>query len=166
MLLTPHILTATAIASQTHNAWLVGVLSVASHYLLDALPHTEYNIRILKKETADSESKKIISSGGEISKAKSYAKIKVYLDFLIGITISSILAYQNNFFNLIIPVIFFSLLPDGLLYLYWHYPHNRFLAKLRQFHHFVHIDHNKMKSRWLGIGIQTLVIFLCFLILI
>lgn len=166
MLLTPHIIAATAIANQTQNIWLVGILSVASHYLLDALPHTEYNVRILKRETRDSESEKIISSGGEISKAKSLARIKVYLDFLVGITVSSILAYKNNFFNLIIPIIFFSTLPDGLLYLYWRYPQSKLLAKLRQFHRLVHINHNKVKSKWLEIGFQILVILFSLLIII
>lgn len=162
MILTPHILTATVIASQTQNVWLVSILSIASHYLLDALPHYEYNIKILKNDGLTETS----LSGKRDSKIKSRARIKVYADFLIGITVSSILAYRNDFFNLILPAIFFSMLPDGLLYLYWRYPRNSLLAKLRQFHRLIHINHNKMGTKWLGIGLQALVIFLSLLILI
>ena len=156
MILSPHILVATAIATQTQNVWLVSILSFASHFVCDMLPHPEYNIDILKDPRAGD------------SAQRSRAKIKIYLDFLLGITVGTFFAYYNNFLYLIIPIIFFSTLPDGLLYFAYKYQNNKISAKIRQLQYLIHVDkkknYNELK-KW-GFFIQAIVIAVCLLVLI
>lgn len=50
MLITPHILVGSSIAAATGNYPLIFILGIASHFLLDAIPHADWNIWHHKEE--------------------------------------------------------------------------------------------------------------------
>ena len=77
MILLAHLIFGAAIASKIHNPFLAVVLAFLSHYFLDFMPHTEYDIKNI-----------------HLIKGKQWRKIypeilKVLLDFLSGILLIS-----------------------------------------------------------------------------
>lgn len=53
MILTPHILVGAAIASKTANPVLGIFFAFLSHYIIDAIPHTDYSIESLSEQKRD-----------------------------------------------------------------------------------------------------------------
>ncbi len=130
MILSAHIITGAAVGVNFSNPWLVVLLIVICHHLTDLLPHWDYGIK-------------------EIPLRKSFLKISA--DILIGfILVAGTLMIFNeweiprNFsalfsgLNLNIMLgIFFSLLPDGLLFLSWIFP-KKPLTFYAKYHSFLH----------------------------
>lgn len=151
MILSPHILAGTAIFLNSPNPALGVVLAVGSHYLLDSLPHTEYealeSIRGLRQ--------------GQIKKALPFL-LKITLDLgggmLLAVGWASLFGYA--------PLWAFAggvagILPDGMTVLYHTlFVGNPILAKHNDFHTSVHADKIKWPYPMARIGLQILVIFL------
>lgn len=122
MILTTHALTGAVIGKNIENTWLVIILALIIHYLLDTFRHGEYF-------------------------DDRYAKIrdtwwKVTLDLLATFSILfSFFSIQDwneaTLINVSIGV-FFSLLPDGLTLLYYFKLGGKILIKIKSFHSFCH----------------------------
>jgi len=146
MILTTHAVFGAAVASLVPDHPIIGfTLGFASHFVLDAIPHKDYELISI-----ESDSKSKIQLINILQKKFSLLRdiIFVSLDALVGF----ILAFLF-FFNPAYPWIFFvgafgSLIPDGMTFLYlifknkslaafYHfhsgYIHSRYILKLNQF---------------------------------
>jgi hypothetical protein len=143
MILTPHILVGAAIGSKF--SWpAVFFIGFLSHYLLDALPHYEYDISDIKY-------KKI-----QLNKAFFITLLKLTGDFCLGLLIVLLFIFNNPHFFMAAWGVFSSLLPDGLLFLYWNFPNNRLLKFFANPHRASHYLKNKSPV-WLGLIIEIIV---------
>ncbi|MDD3498381.1 MAG: hypothetical protein PHH24_02665 [Candidatus Moranbacteria bacterium] len=125
MILTTHALTGAVIGKNLDGPYLIIIVSIAIHYLMDTLRHGEYlNNKSSTKETL----------------------WKVFLDIFAGLTIIALILYYNyntsnnlNSFNIsnISLGVFFSMFPDFLTFLYWKM-NFKFLKKLYDFHTWIH----------------------------
>ncbi len=120
MVLTSHILAGAVIGAEVKNIWAIFGLGLASHYLMDALPHWDYLV--------------------EISYGKIKGWAKVVLDILIGGAIVW-LAVGNSLDWYLVGGVFFALLPDLILFVYL-ILNLKFLAPLVNFHRWIHSDKN------------------------
>ena len=131
MILLVHLLFAAAIGSVIKNIPLAIILAILSHYLLDILPHVEYNIENIEKKQWE----------------KSLPQFaKVLLDFCVGILL--ILIFSNNQ-----PIVYLcailAIAPDGLSVLNIMFE-NKFLQAHSRIHqgkiHF--LKHKKISNFW------------------
>ncbi|HBO16706.1 MAG: hypothetical protein UR69_C0004G0070 [Candidatus Moranbacteria bacterium GW2011_GWE2_35_2-] len=120
MILTTHALAGAAIGKNFDNPWLIILLSLAFHYIMDSFRHGEYLDR------------------------KSFFKNtwwKVVLDLFIGLTIIGVAIFSKNFnlreTSIILLGSFFSMLPDLLTVFYWKL-NFKILEKIFNFHAWVH----------------------------
>ena len=109
MILTPHVLVGAAIGLKFKNPVLIFLTAFLSHFILDTIPHTEYDIAVLKEKP----SKKFIKPA-----------IKILIDLIIGLGIvfaaSRMLSRMETFnINNLYLGVFSAILPDGLTVLYW-----------------------------------------------
>lgn len=119
MILTTHALTGAVIGKNIENPFLIIILSLIIHYLMDTLKHGEYLDRnSTTKETF----------------------WKVFLDLSIGLSVIALILYYNlntfNIFNILLGA-FFSMFPDLLTFLYWKV-NIKFLEKIFKFHAWMH----------------------------
>lgn len=135
MVLTSHILAGAVIGAEVKNIWAVFGLGLASHYLMDALPHWDYSVELNLKKNKD--------------------MAKIGLDLLIGLTIVFMVVESLDWY--LLAGIFFALLPDLIQFLCFGFSLD-FLKPLVRFHHWIHSD--KKLSLFPGLG---LVLFSCLL---
>lgn len=120
MILATHALTGAIIGKNIDSPWLIIIISLALHYILDTFRHGEYlDRKSTARETA----------------------WKVALDIGIGFLIILIFIYFKNIGattirNMIIGA-FFSMFPDFLTLLFWKF-RMKFLKPLFAFHQWVH----------------------------
>jgi hypothetical protein len=123
MILTTHALAGAVIGKNIENPWLIIILSIIVHFVMDTFRHGEY-VEIFNKNTS------IKNSG-----------YKVAFDFIIGLFIVSFIAWGKSFeFEIIRNMslgIFFSVLPDFITAIYWK-SRWKFLEKYYAFHSLVH----------------------------
>ena len=147
MILTPHLLMGSMIASKIEYAPLAIILAFFSHYFLDLIPHAEYSIDNIKN-------KKWQDSLPDI--------LKVFLDFFSGILL--ILIFSNNQ-PIVFVCAFFSILPDGFSFLGYLFS-NRILESYNNIHqNKIHFLKNKKFSMFWRILSQVLIIFVSLLLL-
>lgn len=120
MVLTPHILIGAAIGSQVNNAYLLIPLALASHYLLDIVPHVEYDIKTI--------------AAGKINKKFFKEMAKVFFDIVAGIIIVFSLSRGSASLKYVITGAFFGMLPDFIQLLAFFIEKNKILRKYRKFH--------------------------------
>jgi len=123
MILTSHILVGAAIGLRIKNPFLVFITAFLSHFVLDAIPHTEYDVSVLKEKP----SKKFIAPC-----------LKILVDFVCGLGIVFFLL-KTTFrlepsYNLVLGIIF-SVIPDAFTILFWQ-TKNKFFKKITNFHIF------------------------------
>lgn len=123
MILTPHILVGAAIGLRMKNPFLVFITAFLSHFVLDAIPHTEYDVSVLKEKP----NKKFIAPC-----------LKILVDFVCGLGIvffisKTILRLEPSY-NLVLGIIF-SVIPDAFTILFWQ-TKNKFFKNLTNFHIF------------------------------
>lgn len=131
MILTTHLLSGAVIGANVKNPYAVAGLAVAVHFLMDIIPHGDY----LNKK----------SKLGEFWKVALDLAIGLLLVatviFRRGETISEILYMKNVTIG-----IFFSLLPDGITFLYWKMG-MKFLKPIYNFHQKLHHFKNGSPQR-------------------
>lgn len=122
MILTTHALAGAVIGKNIDNLWIVIVLSVTIHFIMDTLRHGEYV-----------ESKNPKTTLGN-------SLWKILLDLSIGFLIVGYFIYHSQAKNIqIINIslgVIFSVVPDFLTCLYWLF-HFKFLKRLCYFHGYV-----------------------------
>lgn len=142
MILTPHILAGAALATQISNPVAIIPAALAAHYLLDAVPHWDYDIRSSRKA----------------------AIVKVTADIALASTLIFYMIWNlapEKQINILIGG-FFGVMPDGLLFLSWIIKKN-YLAAFTRFHDFWHgliIPKGQQPAFWWGLGVQILIIAL------
>jgi len=125
MIITPHLLAGAAIGSRIHNWWAVAILSFASHYVLDAIPHPAYQINFLKNKT--------------LGKVTAADILKLGADFCSGFLFIFLVAEKTTSFLYMAFGMFIAILPDFLQVLY-HFYKNRFLEPFQMIHDYFHFD--------------------------
>lgn len=140
MILTPHMLIGAAIGSRLPGYGSIFALSIILHYLLDALPHREYQIENLKNGL----NKKFLIDG-----------LKVALDFFFALGLIVWLTYDRTNFSYILTGCLSAALPDLLIFLFWRFD-GKFLKALDEFHHQIHRPKNKKTPWWLGVSTQII----------
>jgi len=145
MILTPHILVGAAIGSQIPSPFLAFVASFVGHYFLEALPHYEYNVSRLKDKQF------------KFDKASLLPLAKIGLDVFTGAALALWLVLGKSFSSSAMSGMLGAVLPDGLLFLYWHFPQPA-LKFFEVPHRALHIFKDKCPE-WLGIMVETLISF-------
>jgi len=125
MILLTHLLAGAVIGTKIKLLWVAIALSLISHYLLDLIPHSEYNIKNIEEKLWK----------------KSYIDfIKVFTDFALGISIIFLLSDNSP---LVYVCAFVALIPDGLALL-----NQIFGFKILKWHdHFHHDQVHKLKNK-------------------
>ena len=120
MILTTHALVGAALGKNIDNPWLIAVIAIPLHFLMDHFRHGEYLNRNSKLR---------------------HTWWKTALDLLGATTITLAIAYFRNFSFATTEAIaigmFFSMLPDLTTLLYWEF-HWPFLQKIHDFHAWCH----------------------------
>ena len=141
MILSVHILAGAAIGLKLHNWWLVFLLSILAHYLMDTIPHREYDITSLKRKL----SKKSIPDLAQIA-----------IDFLVGIILAFWFTWSSAPFITVAAGIVGSVLPDLLTFIYWQ-TKTPLLRKITNFHrNTIHPKNNKNTPLIWGLGTQVI----------
>jgi hypothetical protein len=125
MILLTHLLAGAVIGTKIKLLWVAIVLSLMSHYLLDSIPHSEYNIKNIEEKLWK----------------KSYIDfIKVFTDFALGISIIFLLSDNSPLVYICALV---ALIPDGLALL-----SRIFKFEILKWHdHFHHDQVHKLKNK-------------------
>lgn len=144
MMLTPHILVGTAIGYKIHSYWFIIIFSIISHFILDAVPHKEYNISHLRS--------------GKLSKDFLKDFSKVVLDGLVGLTLGLLLTGFKDLDYVIVGMIA-GAFPDFLQFLSFIF-NSKILNSIRKFHHKIHIFNNKDFPFWTTLGSQVSTVIL------
>jgi hypothetical protein len=148
MILVPHIIVGAVIGGKIHNFWLVAILGLVSHFILDQIPHWDY---LTHQEIVDFRKGKKIRT-----------ILKTSIDVIIGLIFLFIFIcnHQFNFDQLVLIIVgvFFSILPDlvwGLSMIF----NNKILLKYRDFNDKIGYKSKKEgKITFLGLFTQILVI--------
>ena len=172
MILTSHIIVGGLAAGQTKNYLLAALIGLATHYILDMIPHWEYPTgefdRILETHELDADR---LSFWSDL--------VKVGLDALFGFTFLIIINHYlsnslktgysltnssyflaSNWPNIVIGG-FFGMLPDILQFFYWIKP-SEFLKIPYRFPYWIH---TKVKPRFI-VGVATQILTIAITVLI
>jgi hypothetical protein len=158
MIFSPHIVVGAVIGAKTHNLGLIIILGLASHFILDRIPHWEYDI---SKNMDD------FRTGRKI-KGLSGLFLKIFLDAFIGLLIVLIPVIQRNLLDLkflmfIFLGILFSVLPD-ILWGLSGFIKNKFFDTCAKIHSAFHFQKQKEgKITFLGLFTQIVVIIFALL---
>ena len=143
MTLTTHAVAGAAIISFMPNHALLGVcLAFGSHFLLDAIPHYDYEI---KSASVNPD----IGAKMKLNKNLFKDMIRIGFDGLFGLFISLI------FFGIFAPLwiialgAFFGMLPDPLQFVYAHFKHEP-LVSLQRFHQWIHSKNHLLNKPVFG----------------
>ncbi|MBI4812750.1 hypothetical protein HY798_04960 [Candidatus Falkowbacteria bacterium] len=153
MILIPHILLGALIGLIIpRQYWLVFIIAFASHFLLDAIPHYEYTIQLIRDRLKERKGVLNIFGGKEAFLVLG----KIATDFLLGMLIVISLVWFSPAKQYALVGALSAALPDGLLTLYW-VTKTPLLEKLARFHRFVHPKNNKNTPLLWGISTQLIV---------
>jgi len=161
MILASHIIISGILASKTQNYFLAALIGLASHYVLDAIPHWDY--------LSDEFEPRTKTEKGFIKRRAFWQEmIKITADILAGFGLLVLLAFLDKDAN-IAPLIisaFFGILPDAAQFLYWltSWKFLKWNSDLQEFFH--HLIRKKINPGFQpGIMTQIVTIGIVFLIL-
>ena len=134
MISTTHLLIGAVLGKNISNPWIVAIVAIPLHFIMDHFRHGEYVESFSKKTSVKN------------------TWWKSALDLFLGIAIIFFIAYYMHFSSTTIKSIvvgmFFSMLPDLLLVLYWKF-HWPFLQKIHDFHAWCHkYPHFAKEREW------------------
>lgn len=122
MILATHALVGAAIGKNVKNPWLVVLLSLAAHFLLDGFRHGEY---------FDNRIATLKNTWWKVTLDLTFASFAIF--GYLGLNRPT----PSVDFNILLGA-FFSMLPDLLTVFYWLFPQNRLLAGIKKFHSLAH----------------------------
>lgn len=128
MILATHSLTGAVVGKYVNNTWLIIILSVILHFILDTFRHGEY-----------------------LNRKSSIREFwKVAIDFFVGVSAVLLIANFNNYPSYVLKNMligaFFSMFPDFFTLLYWKLG-VKFLKPLFDFHAWFHLHPLFSKER-------------------
>ena len=138
MILVTHSLVGAAILKPLDNNWLVFLVIIFSHFLLDALPHYDYEVGALSGLPQGFRNK----LKALFSRSHYPFFIKVSTDYLLAITLPFILIQPSDFsvFLKILVAISAALLPDFFIGFWRMFPSNKVFYVSRLIHQKVHTN--------------------------
>lgn len=121
MILTTHALTGAVIGKNVNNPWVIIVLSLAIHFVMDSFRHGEY------------------FDDRAATAKNTWWKISLDLATVFFVIFAFIYFKNLNYLQIknVFLGTFFSLLPDFMTLLYWTFRWN-FLKKIKSFHSWAH----------------------------
>jgi F0F1-type ATP synthase assembly protein I len=150
MILTPHAIVGAAITNIIPGYPTLGFsLAFISHYILDMIPHIDYEIGGF----IDNTSKKVSPIFNNL---KSFLHVfKIFIDFVFGLALCILIFVKDEqTFYLTILGVIGGVLPDFLQFIYLKFKHPYTHALQKMHDHFHHPD--KMKDRpFRGVVIQV-----------
>ncbi len=165
MIFTPHIIVGAAIGAKTQHLGLIVVLALLIHFIMDKLPHWDYDLPAVFREFRKNKKIKPLLSDF----------VKMATDITVGLSIVFFIIWYKNFLNFdylpfILFGIFISLLPDIILGFAFLVPGKtaRRINKIGEFFHYKPKEKQKEgKITFLGLltGILTIVIAIIILLL-
>ena len=148
MIIGIHLLVGAAIAQKLSNPILGFSFAFISHYFLDFLPHSQYDVKFIYQK---------------IWHKSFFDFLKIILD--ISLAVLLIFIFSEKIFWALGGA-FFTILPDFFSFLFLIFPKNGFLKKHYYFHvNKVNLHLNKKTPAFLGILIQLLIGFVAVLFL-
>lgn len=128
--------------------------AVVSHFVLDAIPHWDYDIRSARNSTGQP-----LDMDMEVKSKDFLIDIsKIAIDCTLGFLLAFV--FYRLILNLSLPLIllcaFGGVLPDALQFAYFKIRRQP-LTALQRFHHYIQRD-NKIESAPLGIFFQAVII--------
>ena len=155
MILTPHILVGAVIGAKAQSLGLIVILGLFSHFVLDKIPHWDYNtLKHLKKFKKTKKLKTLVP-----------VFYKLGIDSFIGLIIVFLVIWQKNllnseFLSFILFGIFVSTLPDILLGFSHIFSSKKLAKKYIEFHKKLHCLKKIKKPSLLGLSTQIIVIII------
>ncbi|MCX6702284.1 MAG: hypothetical protein NTW60_00180, partial [Candidatus Wolfebacteria bacterium] len=161
MILTAHMLTGGAIGRLVpQNPLLAFILGFLSHFILDAIPHSEYELKSLIRNKENHEAQDMVLG-------KNFARdiFVIGLDFFLGIFLCLVI-FKNGvgIFDPSLSMLSGALggaLPDALQFLYFKIRKEPFTT-LQKFH--IRIQNNLGSKHWAGWTTQVGVIVITILV--
>ncbi len=158
MTLSAHAVAGSAAALIFRQYPVLGLLAaLASHYLLDGIPHWHYPMPSIKKSSPSLWWKNEVKWGPELAKDAA----KAAADGLLGLALSIVLAMFTHpeFWFLAVLGAGFGVLPDFLQFLNY-LTKSPVLAPFQRFHSWWHAEKRHDEKLALGLSIETLAMFL------
>lgn len=153
MILAPHILVGAAIGSKFASLPGIIALSIFVHYLLDIIPHYDYNIDNIKK------------SESVFDKKFLQAFSKIVLDFLAGTAIVMFLTLNSQYKVNIFAGLAAALLPDFLFFIFMRRPNLPIIRPLAIFHIKIQWFKKIAKPNFIGLATQAAIAIISIIIL-
>lgn len=143
MILAAHIVAGAAVAAQIHNPALLAASALATHVILDPIPHWDYELAALKQ-----------AKNNPFKKETLLAWLKIIADIAAGLAIA--LYFFGPWSGYLAWGIFWANLPDLLLFTTWVFP-AAVLLKIARLHHNLHYLGRKEEKRYkpLSLGLAT-----------
>lgn len=159
MILATHAIAGAALVTAMPNrpifAFAVGA---TSHFLLDAIPHWDYELRSSRKDENNPLNNDIV-----ISREFWFDLIKLGTDALVGLGLSWFFFHSFFIGHGSLGLLTFAagvtggLLPDALQFAYFKI-RSPWLTALQRFHQWIHADHARKLKPMIGIISQTLIV--------
>lgn len=164
MILGTHIIVAAAVSKPVWSQpILVFLFSLVSHYLMDMIPHWEYNL-----SSVDFPKGRPLESRLRMDfKAIIWDLFKIAIDILAGtIVLFYVLNIQFDFNSLamLFLLILGAILPDSLWVFYWFFPKSP-LVYLQKFHVNLHPNLSLRDRPLVGIASQSLIVIFAIVII-
>jgi hypothetical protein len=137
MILATHAIAGAAVGRLAGNPILAFIFGLASHFILDAIPHWQYE---LKSRTRSDD---IMKEDMSLNRKLIGDVVRLGIDFFSG-TFISVLAFSGwgGFTNPPAPLVagvIGGVLPDALQFLFWKFRREP-LISIQKFHSFMHAD--------------------------
>jgi hypothetical protein len=151
MTLTTHAITGAALATLTLNYPLAGfALGFISHFILDAIPHWDYPLRSMKKDTENQ-----MNNNMTLNKDFLVDLMRIGSDALLGIVAAWVLFGIFHHVSLLVVMCgaIGAMTPDALQFVYMKWPHEP-LVSLQKFHLYMHAKKDLNDKPFMGIVSQ------------
>ena len=157
-----HAITGAALSTLTPNNPLVGfTVGFASHFVLDSIPHWDYELKSSKKNK-----ERPLENDLVINKDFIKDIIKILADGIIGLILALAIFTLFRHHSLITTLFaaIGAMLPDALQFVYFKWRHEP-LVSLQKFHIWMHARSDLKSQPILGISSQILIIVIFVLLL-
>lgn len=164
MILTTHILGAAALTQPIVSSGSLALFlgAIASHYVLDAIPHRDYAFDSVIRE-GDGKRARVL---GIDTKKLSHDLFKLLCDGIVGVLVLFFLVRPELSIVGLLPfglIIFGAILPDILQLVFWFFPKGP-MPFIHRFHRWVHVSREPRGSVGFVVQIILIVVSVLFLV--
>ncbi len=156
MVLSVHTLVGGALGKALHlNPFTSFFVGMASHFVLDAIPHADYPLQsLLPKSNPKNE---VMAKDHRLA----HDLVVNGIDWLLGFLILMLFTYNSSNIWPIVASAIGAVVPDGLQFLYFMFPNVKPLAAFKRFHEFFHIrravEEYMEKRKVLAFAVQSFI---------